>query len=174
MRRLYVEMADIPREVSGKAVSRVSQPDAHRIDVHFTDDSVLAVEMVRGRATAIVTHRRDTLAPNRSQIEGGPTRRQQDYLEFIAKYIARYRVSPAESDIALNRPLARVARSRLVEGSRHERRRETAVSRVAVAMTSSAGLGALAAGAVGTAHASSPRLVALDVSAGLREATSGP
>lgn len=38
--------------------------------------------------------------PDRHQNGPQPARRQRDYLDFIARYILRYGVSPAESDIA--------------------------------------------------------------------------
>ena len=100
MRRLKVNMAENTNEVAGKVVSRVVQHEPRRIDVHFTDDSVLAVELVHGGVTAALRRSPKVRAANRSQVEGAPTSRQQEYLAFIAKYIARYRISPAESDIA--------------------------------------------------------------------------
>ena len=96
MVRSRVDMTDIMKEVSGKSVSHVSQPDAQRVDIHFTDDSVLAIVVLHGHLTAALSRGRGASPSDRRQ----PTRRQRDYLEFIARYILRYGVSPAESDIA--------------------------------------------------------------------------
>jgi hypothetical protein len=100
MGRLDADMADMTGNVSGKTVSRVRQPGAQRIGIHFTDGSVLAIASTHGRLTAALRGSRDISTSDRSQVGRGPTRRQQEYLEFIGKYIIRYRVSPAESDIA--------------------------------------------------------------------------
>lgn len=94
------DMTDITNEVSGKSVSHVTQPDPQRLEIHFTDDSVLAIAVLHGHLTAALTCGREDSTSDRRQNGPQPTRRQRDYLEFIAKYIRRYGVSPAESDIA--------------------------------------------------------------------------
>jgi hypothetical protein len=99
MKRLRVEMTEITNEVSGKSVSHVTQLDPQRLDIHFTDDSVLAIALLHGHLTAALTYGRAEPSGHR-HARPQPTSRQRDYLEFIARYILRYRVSPAESDIA--------------------------------------------------------------------------
>lgn len=96
----HVDLKNITKGVSGKAASHVRRPGPLRIDVHFTDGSVLMVEMLHGGLAVALSPGWGALTPDRPQGERGPTRRQQEYLEFIARYIARYRVAPAESDIA--------------------------------------------------------------------------
>ena len=81
-------MTDITSEVSGKSVSHVTQPDPRRLEIHFTDDSVLAIALLHGRLTAALTRGRGGSTSGRRQNGPQPTRRQRDYLEFIAKYIA--------------------------------------------------------------------------------------
>jgi LexA DNA binding domain-containing protein len=100
MGRSRSDTAGITKEVAGKAVSHVSQPDAQRINVHFTDESILAIEVLDGHITAVLNRGASLSAADRRHGGLRPTRRQQDYLDFIARYIRRYGVSPAELDIA--------------------------------------------------------------------------
>jgi repressor LexA len=97
---LHADMTDITSEVSGKSVSHVTQPDPQHLEIHFTDDSVLAIALLHGHLIAALTCGRGDSTPDRRQNGPQPTRRQRDYLDFIARYILRYGVSPAESDIA--------------------------------------------------------------------------
>jgi repressor LexA len=97
---LRTDMTDITNEVSGKSVSHVTQPDLQRLEIHFTDNSILAIALLHGHLTAAVTCRQGDSTSGRRGNGFQPTRRQRDYLEFIARYNFRYGVSPAESDIA--------------------------------------------------------------------------
>ena len=98
--RSDADVTEITDEISGKSVSHLTQHGAERLDIHFTDHSVLAITVLDGRLAAAV--RRGSAAPAASGLAVGaePTRRQREYLEFIARYILRFGVSPAESDIA--------------------------------------------------------------------------
>jgi hypothetical protein len=100
MGRLRADMTDITNEVAGKSVSHVTQADPQRLAIHFTDDSVLAIALLHGHLTAALTCGRGESPSDHRHNGPQPTRRQRDYLEFIARYILRYGVSPAESDIA--------------------------------------------------------------------------
>ncbi|SRR6266545_1967856 len=100
MGRQRADMTDITNEVSGKSVSHVTQPEPQRLEIHFTDDFVLAIALLHGHLTAALTCARGDLTSDRRHDGPQPTRRQRDYLEFIARYILRYGISPAESDIA--------------------------------------------------------------------------
>ena len=97
---LRINTIDITNEISGKSVSHVTQADPRRLEIHFSDDSVLAIALLHGHLTAALTGGRGDSASDRRRNAAQPTRRQRDYLEFIARYISRYGVSPAESDIA--------------------------------------------------------------------------
>src|SRR6266542_909302 len=112
---VLVDMADITKEVSGKSVSHVSQPHARRIDVHFSDDSVLAIAVLHGGLTAALSRGRGALASDSRHNGPEPTRRQREYLEFIARYILRYGVSPAESDIARHFLLSAPSANQMVQ-----------------------------------------------------------
>lgn len=100
MAGLRTDMTDITNEISGKSVSHVTQPDPRRLEIHFIDDSLLVIALLQGRLTAALTCGRGDSTSARRHNGSEPTRRQRDYLEFIARYILRYGVSPAESDIA--------------------------------------------------------------------------
>jgi hypothetical protein len=100
MGRLRADMTDITNGVSGKSVSQVTQPGPQRLAIHFTDDSVLAIALLHGNLTAALTCGRGESPSDHRHKGPQPTHRQRGYLEFIARYILRYGVSPAESDIA--------------------------------------------------------------------------
>jgi hypothetical protein len=84
---------DISKAASGKCISGVSRPDEKSVAIHLTDGTTLLVE--RQRQGLAVTVEAD--APRAPGLQ--PTLRQGEYLDFIKKYIARFGVSPAESDI---------------------------------------------------------------------------
>lgn len=86
----------LSRHVRGRTVSHLNV-DSDELAIHFTDESWLVISRTT-QGVSVVFHkvRRDTSA-RRSADE--PTPRQLEYLEFIAKYMARYGVAPAESDI---------------------------------------------------------------------------
>lgn len=99
MRRVPLGVKDMTKHVSGKSVSHVTQPDARRLEIQFTDDSILAIELLQQRfAVALIRGSGAAIDEGRND-DPQPTRRQRDYLEFIARYIQRFGVSPAESDI---------------------------------------------------------------------------
>ena len=88
-----VGLGAVSQQISGKSVSRLDLTDEARLTIHFTDGARLVVEQ-RGASLAATLVPADTVA-------GGshPTARQREYLDFIAQYIRRFGVSPAESDI---------------------------------------------------------------------------
>jgi hypothetical protein len=94
------QMTDVTKQVSGKSVSHATQPDPQRFQIHFTDNSVLAIASLHGHLTVTLTCAPGSVGSDRHGRDIQPTRRQQDYLEFIARYILRYGLSPSESDMA--------------------------------------------------------------------------
>jgi repressor LexA len=99
MRRVPLGVKDMTKHVSGKSVSHVTQPDVRRLEIHFTDDAILAIELLQQRlVVALIRGAGDAIGEGLND-DPQPTRRQGDYLEFIARYIRRFGVSPAESDI---------------------------------------------------------------------------
>jgi SOS-response transcriptional repressor LexA len=67
-----------------------------RLAIHFVDGSALFVEQLQ-RGLAIDFTSKDTAGECAAAV--WPTSRQHEYLEFIKKYMLRFGVSPAESDI---------------------------------------------------------------------------
>ena len=98
-RRLRVDAGNITDHVSGKSVSHVTQPDVRRLEIHFTDHSILAIELLQEHLAVALTCRSADAAAKGIDHRSQPTRRQREYLEFIARYMRRFGISPAESDI---------------------------------------------------------------------------
>lgn len=91
-----MDISRIARRVSGKRISHLTAPDSGRLVIHFADGSTLLIGQLLGGLTI------DFASHNRSSdcaVAVQPTPRQCEYLEFIKKYIARFGLSPAESDI---------------------------------------------------------------------------
>jgi hypothetical protein len=115
MGRSRTDVAHITDEVSGKSVSHVAQPDARRLEIHFTDESVLAIEVLHSRLAAAVRCGAGDATGEGLHTGPEPTPRQRDYLEFIARYILRFGVSPAESDIGRHFLLSAPSVNRMVQ-----------------------------------------------------------
>jgi hypothetical protein len=81
----------ITARLKGLPVSHVVEDGSRRLAVHFADGTVLRIETAAERLVAKI----EAAGPHPSR----PTRRQYEYLVFIAKYIARFGRPPAESDI---------------------------------------------------------------------------
>ena len=84
----------ITAKLKGRRVSRVITDGPRRLAVHFSDGTILLLEATADKLTTTL----DALG-SQSPDKSRPTIRQYDYLEFIAKYSARFGRSPAESDI---------------------------------------------------------------------------
>jgi hypothetical protein len=69
---------------------------ADHLALRFADGSFLVIKRT-SRGVSVVLH--EVAAPNGIDTKDRPTRRQREYLDFIRNYMARYGVSPAESDI---------------------------------------------------------------------------
>ena len=92
-----VDIDRVSRRVSGKSVSHLASPGPGRLAIHFTDGSILLVERRRDGLAASLTS--DAPPGEAFGQADQPTPRQREYLEFIKRYILRFGVSPAESDI---------------------------------------------------------------------------
>jgi len=92
-----VDVDHVTRQISGKSVSHVALPDDRRLAIHFTDGSVLVVERLpQGLAATLGSGDPPGDSLTKRVL---PTLRQREYLSFITRYILRFGVSPAESDI---------------------------------------------------------------------------
>jgi len=95
-RRLVLDIDKISKRVSGKCVSHVEAREDERLAIHFVDGSVLLIKRL-GQDLAIDFESQD--GANECAAALSPTSRQREYLEFIKKYMLRFGISPAESDI---------------------------------------------------------------------------
>jgi hypothetical protein len=82
--------------VQGRVVSGLESSSDH-FALRFSDGSALVIEHTP-HGVSVVLHEIAHHEPAGSKDQ--PTARQREYLEFIRKYMARYGVAPAESDIA--------------------------------------------------------------------------
>ena len=91
-----MDINKIASRVSGKCISDLTVPEKGRLAIHFVDGSALLIEGLPGDlAVDFASDKRTSECPVAIQ----PTSRQQEYLEFIKKYMGRFGFSPAESDI---------------------------------------------------------------------------
>jgi len=90
--------AELTAVVAGETVSAV-QAREDRVEVRFTSGRSLVIEI--GDANALrASVERASAAQLARREPGQPTPRQREYLEFIGRFMTRYGVAPAESDIA--------------------------------------------------------------------------
>jgi hypothetical protein len=88
----------LTRTLRGRQVSRVLDCDEQRLSIHFTDGATLTVEAgTHGLRATLEAPKKPS---GYHDIEGQPTKRQLEYLDFIEKYILHFARAPAESDIA--------------------------------------------------------------------------
>lgn len=109
----HLDPDDLSRRTSGKSVARITSPQGDRLAIHFTDGSILLVE--RHRQSLAATVRSAALQAEDPAPGAQPTRRQREYLEFIAKYFVRFGISPAESDIQRHFLLSAPSVNRMVQ-----------------------------------------------------------
>ena len=91
-----MDISKIASRVCGKCISHVTAAEKGRLAIHFADGSALLIERLReGLGINFASGDRSNECPDAVH----PTSRQREYLEFIKKYMDRFGVSPAESDI---------------------------------------------------------------------------
>ena len=86
----------LTRSLQGKTVSHATTEGKQWLCLHFSSGETLVVAVRSDELVAAVNQ------PKRAATAGAanePSKRQWEYLAFIAKYIARFGGSPAESDI---------------------------------------------------------------------------
>jgi DNA-binding MarR family transcriptional regulator len=83
------------RRLTGKQVKEVTRDGDKRLTMTFSDGTTLVVGVNAGKLAAEVNHE----AVQVRDAKEAPTKRQLDYLLFIAKYLGRFGRAPAESDI---------------------------------------------------------------------------
>jgi repressor LexA len=80
----------------GKQVAHASFDGKQRLSIQFSDGASLVVEASSKELVVVV--KRPEVSASKGTVSQ-PTKRQLEYLAFIAKYIAKFGRSPAESDI---------------------------------------------------------------------------
>ena len=92
-----LSLGALSQQLTGRVIAEITQPPDGSVVLRLTDGAQVVFEQRDGGVKAIL-HGGETAA---AEGTGGPrpTRRQLEYLDFITRYIARYRVSPAETDI---------------------------------------------------------------------------
>ena len=86
----------LTQSLRGETVSHASAEGKQRLGIHFSNGVTLVVEARSEELTFTLEQPRLSATKSTS---AQPTKRQFEYLVFIAKYIARFGRSPAESDI---------------------------------------------------------------------------
>ncbi len=92
-RRTKTSGSQIDR-LSGKQVAVITLDSDEQLTMTFADGTTLVVGIRSGKLTADVNE-----STQHHNMTGAPTKRQLEYLLFIAKYIRHFGRSPAESDI---------------------------------------------------------------------------
>jgi len=87
---------ELTRRLKGRQVARAVVQGAHELTLHFSDGTILSLE---ASSDFLVMRVEDATPPEARDTSERPTKRQFEYLAFIAKYIAHFGRAPAESDI---------------------------------------------------------------------------
>ena len=87
----------LTRRLQGQQLSRVVFNDKQRLTLHFSGGISLVIEAASGNLNAAVEQTKTSNSSGTSAKQ--PTKRQLEYLSFIAKYVSRFGRAPAESDI---------------------------------------------------------------------------
>jgi hypothetical protein len=87
---------ELTRRLKGRQVEQAVVKGAHELALHFSDGTVLNLEAC---ADVLLMRVESPPPPEAQDTSERPTKRQLEYLAFIAKYIAHFGRAPAESDI---------------------------------------------------------------------------
>jgi hypothetical protein len=91
-------MDELSKQLAGQVVAHVDRLASGTVIMAFTSGNELVVKgSPEGPDLAL---RRGGGRDRSGHSADAPTRRQREYLDFIRRYMARYGVSPAETDIA--------------------------------------------------------------------------
>jgi hypothetical protein len=92
-----LDISQLSDQLAGLVVAELVQPTPDEIALRFTSGAVLVVRPMDEGFSAVLQR------PKRGRGGGGPrsgpTRRQAEYLEFIERYMHRFGIAPAETDI---------------------------------------------------------------------------
>ena len=96
MQTRLLSSESLSRHLKDRQVSRVVINGRQQLNIHFSDGTVLFVEV---GSDGLLVHVKSSTAPAARDDSQRPTKRQLEYLAFISKYIQRFGRAPAESDI---------------------------------------------------------------------------
>ncbi|HSS51420.1 MAG TPA: hypothetical protein VLX28_20955 [Thermoanaerobaculia bacterium] len=88
----HFDSKSLTRRLKDRQVSQAVVKGAHELILQFSDGTVLHVEA----SSQLLTRVEAAVTPDASE---RPTQRQLEYLAFIARYMDRFGIAPAESDI---------------------------------------------------------------------------
>lgn len=89
-----LDITELSDRLAGRVVAELAQPAPDSILVRFTDGQALAIRPVDEGVEAVLQRPRGGRGGG-----SNPTRRQREYVEFIKRYVHRFGVAPAKSDI---------------------------------------------------------------------------
>jgi repressor LexA len=93
---MFLDIDKVTKRISGKCVSHVEAREDEQLAIVFVDGSALLIKPL-GHRLALDIGSEDGCYECPAALR--PTSRQREYLEFIKKYMLRFGISPAESDI---------------------------------------------------------------------------
>ena len=86
----------LSRRVAGLTITDVSDAPHRGIAINLTDGTCLVIQREGEGLTATI---RKMSHKGVSRRAGQPSERQREYLQFIVRFLSRFGISPAESDI---------------------------------------------------------------------------
>jgi repressor LexA len=92
----FLDIDKVTKRISGKCVSHIEGREDERLAIVFVDGSALVIKRV---GTGLAAEFGSEDGCYECPVALRPTSRQLEYLEFIKKYMDRFGISPAESDI---------------------------------------------------------------------------
>lgn len=96
-RDVPLDLASLSDRLAGLVVAELEQPAEDTLALRFTNGDQLVIRPEGGLWTAVLHRPADGAV--RSDAARGPTRRQREYLDFIRRYMHRFGVAPAETDV---------------------------------------------------------------------------
>ncbi len=94
-RTVRLSAGALSKQMEGRVVSGFEEPSSGSLVIRFADGGYLAIEQGEHGVSVVLHDKAEDLQRKGPR----PTRRQLEYLEFIRRYMHRYGVSPAETDI---------------------------------------------------------------------------
>jgi len=91
----HPDSESLTRRLKGRQVSHAVVKDACELVLQFSDGTTLSIEATSNLLLRVES----AVAPETPDASERPTKRQLDYLAFIAKYMDYFGRAPAESDI---------------------------------------------------------------------------